>query len=67
MLVITSHDKCIHKYDTKLRRISKISMYVVMTMNRLLKAPFSNLQLILTILMLEELNKQFLVIRINSI
>jgi hypothetical protein len=67
MLVITSHDKCIHKYDTKLCRISKISMYVVMTMNRLLKAPFSNLQLILSILMLEELNKQFLVIRINSI
>jgi hypothetical protein len=36
-------------------------------MNRLLKVSFSNLQLILSILMLEELNKQFLVIRINSI
>jgi hypothetical protein len=33
----------------------------------LLKFPFSNLQLLLRILMLEELNKQFLVIRINSI
>jgi hypothetical protein len=33
----------------------------------LLKVLFSNLQLILSILMLEELNKQFLVIRINSI
>ena len=33
----------------------------------LLKVSFSNLQLILSILMLEELNKQFLVIRINSI
>jgi hypothetical protein len=31
-------------------------------MNRLLKVPFSNLQLILSILMLEELNKHFLVI-----
>ena len=30
----------------------------------LLKVSFSNLQLILSILMLEELNKQFLVIRI---
>ena len=28
-------------------------------MNRLLKVPFSNLQLILSILVLEELNKQF--------
>jgi hypothetical protein len=36
-------------------------------MNMLLKVPFSNLQLILSIFMLEELNKQFLVIRINSI
>ena len=36
-------------------------------MNRLLKVLFSNLQLILSILMLEELNKQFLVILINSI
>jgi hypothetical protein len=42
-------------------------IYVVITMNRLLKVLFSNLQLILSILMLEELNKQFLVIRINSI
>jgi hypothetical protein len=33
----------------------------------LLKVSFNNLQLILSILMLEELNKQFLVIRINSI
>jgi hypothetical protein len=32
-----------------------------------LKVSFSNLQLILSILMLEELNKQFLVIRINFI
>jgi hypothetical protein len=31
-------------------------------MNRLLKVPFNNLQLILSILMLEELNKPFLVI-----
>jgi hypothetical protein len=30
-------------------------------MNMLLKVSFSNLQLILSILMLEELNKQFLV------
>jgi hypothetical protein len=45
----------------KLRRISKIFMYVVITMNMLLKDSFSNLQLILSILMLEELNKQFLV------
>jgi hypothetical protein len=36
-------------------------------MNMLLKVSFSNLQLLLRILMLEELNKQFLVIRINSI
>ena len=42
-------------------------IYVIITMNMLLKVPFSNLQLILSILMLEELNKQFLVIRINSI
>jgi hypothetical protein len=42
-------------------------IYVVITMNRLLKVLFSNLQLILSILMLEELNKQFLIIRINSI
>jgi hypothetical protein len=42
-------------------------IYVITTMNMLLKVPFSNLQLILRILMLEELNKQFLVIRINSI
>jgi hypothetical protein len=34
-------------------------IYVIITMNRLLKVPFSNLQLILSILMLEELNKQF--------
>jgi hypothetical protein len=33
----------------------------------LLKVSFNNLQLILSILRLEELNKQFLVIRINSI
>ena len=33
----------------------------------LLRVPFSNLQLTLSILMLEELNKQFLVIHINSI
>jgi hypothetical protein len=37
-------------------------IYVIITMNRLLKVPFSNVQLILSILMLEELNKQFLVI-----
>jgi hypothetical protein len=37
-------------------------MNVVITMNMLLKVSFSNLQLILSILMLEELNKQFLVI-----
>jgi hypothetical protein len=42
-------------------------IFVVITMNRLLKVLFSNLQLILSILMLEELNKQFLIIRINSI
>jgi hypothetical protein len=42
-------------------------IYVIITINRLLKVPFSTLQLILSILMLEELNKQFLVIRINSI
>ena len=42
-------------------------MYVVITMNMFLKVSFSNLQLILRILMLEELNKQFLAIRINSI
>jgi hypothetical protein len=36
-------------------------------MNRLLKVLFSNLQLILGILMFEKLNKQFLVIRINCI
>jgi hypothetical protein len=42
-------------------------IYVIITMNRLLKVSFSNLQLILSILMLEELNKQFLVIRINPI
>jgi hypothetical protein len=36
-------------------------IYVIITMNRLLKVPFSNLQLILSILMLEEFNKQFLV------
>ena len=42
-------------------------MYVVITMNMLLKVSFSNLQLILSILVLEKLNKQFLVIRINSI
>ena len=34
-------------------------IYVIITMNRLLKVPFSNLQLILSILVLEELNKQF--------
>jgi hypothetical protein len=51
----------------KLLRISKIFIYVIITMNMLLKFPFSNLQLLLRILMLEELNKQFLVIRINSI
>jgi hypothetical protein len=33
----------------------------------LIKVLFINLQLIFSILMLEELNKQFLVIRINSI
>jgi hypothetical protein len=33
----------------------------------LLKVSFSNLQLILSILRLEKLNKQFLVIHINSI
>jgi hypothetical protein len=38
-------------------------IYVIITMNRL----FSNLQLIFSILRLEELNKQFLVTRINSI
>ena len=36
-------------------------------MNRLLTVLFSNLQLILSILMLEELNKQFFVCCINSI
>ena len=54
-IYFTSHDKCIHKYGTKLRRIIKIFMYVVITMNMLLKVSFSNLQLILRILMLEEL------------
>jgi hypothetical protein len=48
-------------------RISKIFIYVIITMNMLLKVSFSNLQVLLRILMLEELNKQFLVIRINSI
>ena len=42
-------------------------IYVIITMNWLLKVSFSNLQLILSILMLDELNKQFLVIRIISI
>jgi hypothetical protein len=42
-------------------------IYVIITMNRLLKVPFSNLQLIYSILTLKELNKQFLVIHINSI
>jgi hypothetical protein len=45
----------------KLLRISKLFIYVIITMNMLLKVPFSNLQIILSILMLEELNKQFLV------
>jgi hypothetical protein len=40
---------------------------VIITMNMLLKVSFSKLQLILIILMLEEINKQFLVICINSI
>jgi hypothetical protein len=42
-------------------------IYVIITMIMLLKVSFSNIQLILSILMLEELNKQFLVIRIISI
>jgi hypothetical protein len=41
----------------KLLRISKIFIYVIITMNMLLKVPFSNLQLLLRILMFEELNK----------
>jgi hypothetical protein len=44
---------------------SKMLIYVIITMNRLFKVPFSYWQLILGILMLEELNKQFLVIRIK--
>jgi hypothetical protein len=51
----------------KLLRISRIFIYVIITMIMLLKVLFSNVQLILSILMLKELNKQFLVIRINSI
>jgi hypothetical protein len=39
----------------KLLRISKILIYVIITMNMLLKVPFSNLRLILSILMSEEL------------
>jgi hypothetical protein len=39
----------------KLLRISKILIYVITTMNMLLKVPFSNIQLILSILMSEEL------------
>jgi hypothetical protein len=35
-------------------------IYVIITMNMLLKVPFSNLQLLLRILMLEELSIQFL-------
>jgi hypothetical protein len=35
----------------KLLRISKIFIYVIITMNMLLKVPFINLQLILRILM----------------
>jgi hypothetical protein len=43
----------------KLLRISKIFIYVVITMNMLLKVSFSNLQLILSILMLEEFINNF--------
>jgi hypothetical protein len=39
----------------KLLRIIEILIYVIITMTMLLKVPFSNLQLILSILMLEEL------------
>jgi hypothetical protein len=38
--------------------LAKIFIYVIITMNMLLKVPFSNLQVLLRILMLEELNKQ---------
>ena len=41
--------------ELKLLRISKIFMYVVITMNMLLKVSLGNLQLILSILMAEEL------------
>jgi hypothetical protein len=51
----TSHDKCIHKYSTKLLRISKIFIYIITTMIMLLKVSFSNLQLLLRILLLEEI------------
>ena len=52
----------------KLLRINKILIYVIITMNMLLKVSFSNLQLILSISMSRKIiNKQFLVIRINSI
>jgi hypothetical protein len=47
--------------------ISKIFIYIIITMNMLLNVSFSNIQLILSILMLEELNKKILVIRLNSI
>jgi hypothetical protein len=34
-------------------------IYVIITMNRLLKVPFSNLQLILSILMLDNFNHTY--------
>ena len=51
----------------KYLEISKTFIYAIIIMIMSLKVSFSNLQLILSILMLDELNKQFLVIRINSI
>jgi hypothetical protein len=41
--------------------------YVMITMNRLLKVPFSNLQLILSILVLVVLTNDIFVVGIDSI
>jgi hypothetical protein len=62
----TSQNTCVHKYGTKLIRIGKILVYVIITMNMLLKAQLVIYINFWNINVRRIMNKPFLAIRINS-
>jgi hypothetical protein len=62
----TSQNTCVHKYSIKLTRISKTLIYVIITMNRLLKVQLVIYINFWNINVRRIIDKPFLDIRINS-